>query len=181
MYAETQRLIATAPRRRPSSRLHRALDVLARRLADAGTAAEAADRTQDEIWALWMRYPDARAAADLERATRAIVAEDYRTAEAILRRLVAVHPGFAEAWHKRGTLFYMQGRDEESVHDLHRTLILEPRHYGAILAFAEICRASEREDAALFALDVALRLNPHHADARRAYDELLGRRSGPAH
>ena len=178
-YAETLRLIATAPRRRPSPRLHRALDALVRRLADLD--APSPDRTQDEIWALWMRYPDRRAAWDLERATRAIVAEDYRTAEAILHRLVAVHPGFAEAWHKRGTLFYMQGRDVESVRDLHRTLALEPRHYGAMLSFAEICRAGGREDAALFALDVALRVNPHLADARRAHGELLGRRSGLAH
>jgi len=33
-YAETLRMIATAPRRRPSPRLHRALDALVRRLAD---------------------------------------------------------------------------------------------------------------------------------------------------
>jgi tetratricopeptide (TPR) repeat protein len=178
-YAETLKLIATAPRRRPSWRLHRALDALLRRLADLD--APAAEGTQDAIWAHWMRYPDRRAAWDLERATRAIVAEDYRTAEAILHRLVAVHPGFAEAWHKRGTLFYMQGRDEESVRDLHRTLVLEPRHYGAMLSFAEICRATGREDAALFAFDVALRLNPHLADARRTHEALLDRRSGTPH
>lgn len=179
MVPDTLRLIATAPRRRPSMRLHRALDALLRRLAD--DSAEAAERTEDQIWALWMRYPDRRAAWDLERATRAIVAEDHRTAEAILHRLVGVHPGFAEAWHKRGTLFYMQGRDVESVHDLHRAIALEPRHYGAMLSFAEICRASGREDAALFALDAALRLNPHLAEARRTHAELLGRRAGPGH
>jgi tetratricopeptide (TPR) repeat protein len=179
MIPETLRLIATARRRRPSARLHSALDALVRRLADE--TADAAERTQDEIWALWMRYPDRRAAWELERATRAIVAEDHPTAEAILRRLVAVHPGFAEAWHKRGTLFYMQGRDVESVHDLHRALALEPRHYGAMLSFAEICRASGREDAALFALDAALRINPHLDEARRAHGELLSHRSGPAH
>jgi hypothetical protein len=50
-----------------------------------------------------------------------------------------------------------------------------------MLSFAEICRAGGREDAALFALDVALRLNPHLAEARRTHEELLGRYSGPAH
>jgi tetratricopeptide (TPR) repeat protein len=173
MYAETLKLIATAPRRRPSARLHRALDALLRRLADL--AAPHPERTEDAVWTAWMRYPDARAAAELERATRAIVAEDYRTAEAILRRLVALHPGFAEAWHKRATLYYMQGRDEESVRDFHRTLVIEPRHYGAMLAFAELCIANAREDAALFALDAALRLNPHLAGIRARFESLLAR------
>jgi tetratricopeptide (TPR) repeat protein len=132
MYAETLKLIATARRRRPSPRLRRALDALLRRLADL--AAPRPDRTEDAVWALWMRYPDVGAAAELERATRAIVAEDYPTAEAILRRLVALLPGFAEAWHKRATLYYMQGRDDESVRDFYRTLVLEPRHYGVASA-----------------------------------------------
>jgi len=180
MYAETLRLIATAPRRRPSPRLHRALDALLARLADE-SAAPLAERTADAVWALWMHYPDRRAAAELERATRAIVAEDYPTAEAILRRLVALHPGYAEAWHKRATLFYMQGRDEESVHDFHRTLVLEPRHYGAMLAFAELCVANGREDAALFALDAALRINPHLVDARQRFEALLAQRGEHAH
>ena len=179
MYAETLKLVATAPRRRPSPRLQRALDALLRRLADL--AAPRPERTEDAVWALWMRYPDLRAATELERATRAIVAEDYPTAEAILRRLVALHPGFAEAWHKRATLFYMQGRDDESVSDFHRTLVLEPRHYGAMLAFAELCLANGREDAALFALDAALRVNPHLGDARQRFEALLERPGTRAH
>ena len=179
MYAETLKLIAIGPRRRPSPRLHRALDALLRRLADL--AAPFAGRTEDAVWAFWMRYPDRRAAAELERATRAIVAEDYPTAEVILRRLVSLHPGFAEAWHKRATLYYMQGRDAESVHDFHRTLVLEPRHYGAMLAFAELCLANGREDAALFALDAALQVNPHLADARRRFEALLARPGARPH
>jgi len=180
MYADTLKLIVTSPRRRPSHRLHRRLDALLRRLADLATAPWA-ETTQDEIWGLWMSYPDRRAAAELERATRAIVAQDFTTAERILQRLVALHPGFAEAWHKRGTLYYMQQRDEESVRDFHRTLALEPRHFGAMLAFAELCMANGRGDDALFALDVALKLNPHLADTRQKYQELLAERTGRVH
>src|SRR3990172_3952777 len=73
MYIETLKLIATSPRRRPSHRLHRGLGALLRRLADLASA-PGAEATQDEIWRLWMTYPDARAAAELERATRAILA-----------------------------------------------------------------------------------------------------------
>jgi len=180
MYADTLKLIATASRRRPSHRLHRCLDALLRRLADIASAPWA-EETQDEIWRLWMSYPDRRAVIELERATRAIVAQDFSAAERILHRLVALHPGYAEAWHKRGTLYYMQQLDEESVRDFHRTLLLEPRHFGAMLAFAEVCTASGRRDDALFALDVALRLNPHLADTRQQFERLLLERRGVPH
>src|SRR5215470_14007143 len=172
MYSDTLKLIATSTRRRPSHRLHRRLDALLRCLADVASAPWA-EATQDEIWRLWMRYTDRNAAAELERATRAIVAGDFAIAERILVRLVALHPGFAEAWHKRGTLYYLQQRDEESIRDFRHTLALEPRHFGAMLAFTELCMASGRRDDALFALDVALRLNPHLADSRRTYEQLL--------
>jgi len=180
MYADTLKAIATAPRRRPSPRLHRRLDALLRRLADVASA-RWAETTQDEIWDLWMTYPDRQAAAELERATRAIVASDFRAAERILDRLVALHPEFAEAWHKRATLHYLLQRDEASVRDFHRTLVLEPRHFGAMLAFAELCIANDRSDGALFALDVALRLNPHLADSRKKYEQLLLERTGHTH
>ena len=180
MYAETLKLIATAPRRRPSHRLHRGLDALLRRLADLASAPWA-EATQDEIWRLWMAYPDARAAAELERATRAIVAGDFATAERILERLIALHPGYAEAWHKRGTLYYMQERDEESVRDLHHALALEPRHFGAMLSFAELCTANGHAGAAAFVLDIALRVNPHLAESRKQLEALLTERPGQAH
>ncbi len=180
MYAETLKLIVSARRRRPSHRLHRRLDALLRRLADAASAPRA-EATQDEIWRLWMAYPDRRAAAELERATRAIVAGDYAAAERILHRLVALHPGYAEAWHKRGTLYYMQARDEESVRDFHHALVLEPRHFGAMLAFAELCIVAGRKDDALFALDVALQLNPHLAASRERFAALLAERPAAGH
>jgi tetratricopeptide (TPR) repeat protein len=180
MYTETLKLIAASPRRRPSHRLPRGLDALLRRLADHASAPWA-EATQDEIWQLWMTYPDARAAAELERATRAIVASDFAAAERILERLIALHPGFAEAWHKRGTLYYMQQRDEESVRDFHHALALEPRHFGAMLSFAELCTANGRADAAAFVLDIALRLNPHLEESRKELDALLAERPQRPH
>jgi len=180
MYAETLKLIAATPCRRPSHRLHRGLDALLRRLGDLASA-PVADATQDAIWQLWMTYPDRGAAAELERATRAIVASDFVLAERLLQRLVALHPGFAEAWHKRGILYYMQSRDEESVRALHHALALEPRHFGAMLSFAELCTTNGRGDAAAFVLDVALRLNPHLAETRKQLAALLAERPACTH
>ena len=180
MYADTLKLIVTGGRRRPSPRLPERLNGLFRSLGDARGGR--AERIEDEIWRLWMEYRDSTAAFDLERATRALTALDFPAAERILARLVAAHPDFAEAWNKRATLYYMQNRDDESVASIHHTLQLEPRHYGAICGFAQICLSLGDTDGALFAFDAALRLNPHLNDVREAVDKLLRTpRSGAFH
>jgi len=178
MYANTLKLIVTCDRRHPSPRLPERLNGLFRSLGDANGGR--AERIEDEIWRLWMAYRDSAAAFDLERATRALTALDFPAAEGILARLVATHPDFAEAWNKRATLYYMQSRDEESVASIHRTLELEPRHYGAICGFAQICLSLGDTDSALFAFDAALRVNPHLESVREAIDKLLRTRRAAA-
>ena len=180
MYESTLALIATCNRRRPSSGLPERLHGLFRSLGDASGGR--AERIEDEIWTLWMAYRDSTAAFDLERATRALAALDFPAAERILARLVANHPDYPEAWNKRATLYYLQSRDHESVASIHRTLELEPRHYGAICGFAQICLSRGDADGALFAFDAALHINPHLDLAREAVGKLLGQRpSAPLH
>src|SRR2546430_4365653 len=127
-----------------------------------------------------MAYRYSVAAFDRERATRALPALDLQAADGILARLVATHPDFAEAWNKRATLYYMQSRDEESVASIHRPLELEPRHYGAICGFAQICLSLRDADSALLAFDAALRVNPHLESVRGAIDKLLRTRRAAA-
>lgn len=171
MYADTLKLIVTSNRRRPSSRLPERLHGLFRLLGEMRY--EKTERIEDEIWHLWMGYRDSAAAFDLERATRAIAALDFSIAERILARLVGAHPDFAEAWNKRATLYYMQSRDDESVASIHRTLQIEPRHYGAMCGFAQICLSRGDTDSALFAFEAALQINPHLDQAQGAVRRLL--------
>jgi tetratricopeptide (TPR) repeat protein len=179
MYAETLKLIATLPERRPSPQLPERLHALFRRLGEVDPLRR--DELEDEIWRLWMSYPVNVAALDLERATRALTAEDWGVADQILRGVVAVHPDYAEAWNKRATLYYLNGRDAECVTYIHRTLELEPRHYGALCGFAEILLTHGEGDAALFVFDRALRVNPHLDPARRAINKLLTYRTSKPH
>jgi len=71
-------------------------------------------------------------------------------------------------------LYYLQERDEESVRDIHRTLELEPRHFGALCGLGEIFRSSGDAESAVFVFRSALRVNPHLDVARTAVEELLG-------
>ena len=116
-----------------------------------------------------MHHPHAQAAAVLDAATRDIAAKRYDIAETRLTRLLRSAPDFAEAWHKRATLYYMLGRDGECLHDIARTLELEPRHFAAMLHFAEILLGEGARNDARYAFSAALSLHPHLA---RAIDAL---------
>jgi tetratricopeptide (TPR) repeat protein len=156
-------LIAARRARRPARDLP-ALAQLFRRLA--GCASEEAVPTEDRIWSVWMHHPHRAAEEQLEAATRDIAARRYDIAETRLTRLLRSAPLFAEAWHKRAVLYYLLGRDAECLQDLARTLQLEPRHFGAMLHFAEIRLGAGAAPEARYAFAAALSLHPHLARAR---------------
>lgn len=158
-------LIAARRIRRPARPLP-FLDELFRRLACCALAEAAA--TEDLIWNVWMDHPHRAAAGALELATRDIAARRYDIAETRLTLLLRRAPDFAEAWHKRATLYYLLGRDAECLHDICRTLELEPRHFAAMLHFAEILLGSGASAEARFAFHAALTVHPHLARAREA-------------
>jgi tetratricopeptide (TPR) repeat protein len=135
------------------------LDELFRRLARCARAD--AEATEERIWDVWMHHPHRAAARVLDLATRDLAARRYDIAETRLTLLLRSVPDFAEAWHKRAVLYYLLGRDEECLHDLRRTLELEPRHFGAMLHFVEILRAARATDEVRFALRTARAIHPH--------------------
>ncbi|MFN2646796.1 MAG: hypothetical protein ABR570_17550 [Burkholderiales bacterium] len=161
-------LIATRRARRPVRDLA-ALAQLFRRLA--ACAPVEATETEDRIWGVWMHHPHRGAAAALDAATRDIAAKRYDIAETRLTALLRAAPGFAEAWHKRATLYYLLGRDAECLDDIRRTLELEPRHFAAMLHFAEILLGEGAAAEARYAFAAALTLHPHLPRARDALTE----------
>jgi len=163
--SEILSLIAACRSRRPAADLAE-LSQLFRRLSVCA-AAEAAE-TEDRIWDVWMHHPHRAAAAVLEAATSDIAARRYDIAETRLTALLRSAPLYAEAWHKRATLYYLLGRDEECLQDIERTLELEPRHFAAILHFAEIRLGEGAGAEARYAFTAALTLHPHLPRAREA-------------
>ena len=180
MYAETLKLIATFAERPPSPVLPSRLDHLFRRLA-ATTLPIEANQTEDRIWELWMTHPNAAAARVLDRAATDIATRLYDIAETRLATLLRARPDFPEAWNKRATLYYLLERDDDFVRDVHRTLQLEPRHFGAICGFAQVCLGRGQRDAALFAFRAALRINPHLTEVQKTVADLDSGGLGTAH
>lgn len=164
-------LIAAQRGRRPAF-ARPALDALFAQLAACRHADEAL-RTEDRIWDVWMHHPHRAAAKVLQLATGDIAARRFDIAETRLSALLRSAPAFAEAWHKRATLYYLLGRDEECLHDIRRTLELEPRHFAAMLHFAEILfalpGAAGAGDDVRFACFAALSLHPLLPRARELF------------
>lgn len=169
--SSTLELVASAHRRRPAPVMPGALDPLFHTLA-ACDDVEVASATEARIWDLWMYHPHQRAARHLDRASTEIATQCHDIAETRLSRLLRSAPEYCEAWHKRATLYYLQERDDESLDALHHVLELEPRHFGAICAVAEILLSKGDREAAAFAFETALRFHPHLGEAHQRLLEL---------
>lgn len=159
-------LICALPGRSPAATLPRRLDQLFQALA--AVPPPDAQSTEEEIWSLWMHHPHRKAREALDRATADIAAQRYDIAETRLALLLRSRPDFAEAWNKRATLYYILQRDEECLACIQRTLELEPRHFGALSGFGEICLGMGDAESALLAFRAALRLNPHLTEVARS-------------
>ena len=129
------------------------------------------------IWSLWCSHEETRAIRAMQRAIDALGSGDVTEAGRVLDALVQEWPAWSEAWNKRATLRFMEGRDADSLDDIEQTLSLEPRHFGAVSGFAQICIRAGDLTAALTAFEHVLSINPHLAGAHRAVEVL--RRQAP--
>jgi len=164
LYANTLSLIAARHQRRPA-RSTPALDALFQRLAGCGTEPDAL-AVEDRIWHIWMHHPHRIANEALDRSADDIAARRFDVAETRLTRLLRCLPDYVEAWHKRATLYYLLGRDDQCVQDLSRTLEREPRHFAALCSFGEILLGEGDVEGACFAFSAALALHPFLPRAR---------------
>ena len=172
LYADTLELVSRLPQRQPAATLPSRLDELFDKLL-ACNDRTAATRIEDAIWDVWMYDDHEGAELALERASNDIAARRFDIAETRLDILVRRRPGWAEAWNKRATLYYVLERDDESVAAIHRTLEIEPRHFGAMCGLGEILHAHGDNEAACLAFSRALRVNPHLTEVRDTLRQLM--------
>ena len=74
----------------------------------------------------------------------------------------------------------MLERDDESVAAIHRTLEIEPRHFGAMCGLGEILRSQGNIEAACLAFSMALRVHPLLGGVRQTLHEMR-QAHGPQH
>jgi tetratricopeptide (TPR) repeat protein len=163
------RLILDLPMRQVPAALPRRLIGLFRELS-AASPERPADEIEDLIWAIWISHEDRTAEEIMGAAVEALASGALERARPLLDHLVERHPDWSEAWNKRATLAFVERRDADSLADIARTLELEPRHFGAIAGFGQICLRHGRLNEARAAFQVALAINPHLQGLR----EILG-------
>lgn len=157
--------------RSPSPQLPRRLDALFRELRKP-TPSRPPQEIENLIWALWISHPDPEAERRMVLATEAMAAGRLQIALPLLDRLVCEHPDWAEAWNKRATVAFLEDRDEAALADIERALALEPRHFGALAGFGQICLRAGRPTEARAAFQVALAINPHLESLKDLLEEL---------
>jgi tetratricopeptide (TPR) repeat protein len=148
---------ATPAARPPSP--SEALDQLYARLA-ASRDADEADGLVAAIDRLNRRSGSDTADLLMARAAATIESGNYPVSLALLDKIVALRPQWAEGWSKRATARYLSGDAEGAMADIARTLERDPRHLGALAELGMILEDSGRQDDALRAYERALAIAP---------------------
>jgi tetratricopeptide (TPR) repeat protein len=114
----------------------------------------------------------------LQRARKAISAEEYPDALKILDATIALLPDWAEGWNARATARYLDDDYNGSMADIAQTLKREPQHLGALMGMAAILEARGKKEDALKVYERALAIAPHWRNAQEAADKLKAALAG---
>jgi len=92
---------------------------------------------ENEILEIWSVHPSDdrrgfRLTELLTQGTRLMNMRELSKAYEIFTKVITVESDWAEAWNKRATVLYLMKQYESSLADIEITLVLEPRHFGAL-------------------------------------------------
>ena len=134
---------------------------------------------ETEIWKKWYDRDDEAGGTKMSNAVEAMGSGRYTVALTLLDELVEKQSDFAEAWNRRATVHFLLGNYAESLEDIEKTLILEPRHFGAISGIGMIMLKMGKTDKALLAFERVLDISPYNAGANKSVKE-LEKKLGPS-
>jgi tetratricopeptide (TPR) repeat protein len=113
------------------------------------------------LWLLWSRSGDAEIDRVMARGVEHMQAGRHDEAIATFSSVIARRPGFAEAWNKRATVYYLAGEYRKSLADCDEVLKRNPRHFGALSGQGRVHVALEQYEAAQRSFRRALEVNPN--------------------
>ena len=143
------------------------LDALFDRLRSPASQRARAE-TEQRIWAIWCSHENSDAATALKSVIDAFEFGDLEGAGATLDDLIQRWPDWAEPWNKRATLRFVQEHDADSLDDIVCTLEREPRHFGALSGFGQICLRAGDYTSALLVFERVLVIDPSLNDVQKA-------------
>lgn len=127
---------------------------------------------EKEIWQEWSKSGSDSMDLLLTRGRAALAQGQTMLAIGHLTALIDHAPEFAEGWNARATAYFHAGLYGPAIADIHVTLSLNPRHFGALSGLGMIMEELDAPDDALFAYRQVLAIHPHRPDVINAVDRL---------
>ena len=149
----------------------RASQPLLDKLTEAQSGEEAG-RLEKDVWDAWLSEAGPTIDIMMERVINALEEDNLILARDLLDRIILIDPTYAEAWHRRATVFYAEDQYDEAIADLEEALKREPRHFGAWIGLGVIFESIGENAAALEAFRNALLVHPHSQLASRSVERL---------
>ena len=139
---------------------HYSLDTLfsALKIAPDDASAKA---IEDRIWAVWVSSGSDTCNLLMSRVKAATENKDYDLAIKLLDSVIALKPGYVEAWNRRATVYYLKQDYGHAIADIAEVLAKEPRHFGALSGLGLMLQDIGDDKHALEAFRKALAIDPH--------------------
>ena len=122
---------------------------------------------ESQIWDIWCSHSEIAAERSMATVLSLVDSGALEAASEEADRLVEGWPDWAEAWNKRATVRFVEGREAESGTDIIETLSREPRHFGAISGLGQICLNVGDGPSALMCFEKLLYINPRSDIAKQ--------------
>lgn len=113
-----------------------------------------------QIWVLWYKSGDVDIDVLMRQARHSLDVGEHDEAIKLVDQALRRAPKYSEAWNLRATILFYMERIDEAVADIERTLVLEPRHFGALSGLATINMKRQNWNGALKALKAGLAIHP---------------------
>ena len=123
---------------------------------------------EQALWSIWFRSGDGQANKTLHRAVQMLARDQFIPAIEWLSILALRHPDFAEVYNQRAMARFLASHYQRAIEDTHKTLCLNPLHFGAMTTRGH-CHAARGElNEALEMYHAALQIHPRFEGIREA-------------
>ena len=132
---------------------------------------------ENKIWKIWLTHPSDdrrgyRLTELLAQGSLLINRQELSKAYVVFSKIIEVEPDWAEAWNKRATTLYLMNEYESSLADIKITLVLEPRHFGALSGQALNYIGLKQYEKAIQSYKIAQKIYPLLESAKKMIPEL---------
>ena len=114
-----------------------------------------------KIWDIWNEHPNnIELTQKLELGTELMQYGDYNYALKVFSNILQNDPKWSEAWNKRATVYFLMSQFTNSLNDIDKVLVIEPRHFGALSGQARIFIKLQEYEKAIKSIEEALKFYP---------------------